>query len=281
MTLTRETLPPLIEELSHSKNGERRSLERDAFEFFISLLDGGYIRAAEFLEGEWKVNTWVKKGILLGFKLGALERVPNMAPLSFFEKDTLPLKDFRKSENVRIVPGGTSIRRGAYISPGVVLMPPSYVNIGAYIGTGTMVDSHALVGSCAQIGERIHISAAAQIGGVLEPIGALPVIIEDDVMVGGNCGIYDGTIVKKRAVLGAGVYLTSSMSLYDCVNERIISRSESGSLVVPENAVVVAGSRLLAADFGRAHGLAMYTPLIIKYRDSQTDARTALEGALR
>ena len=275
------TLPSEIEELSFARNGEYHNREERAFEVFISLLDSGTIRAAEKRDGCWQVNPWVKKGILLGFKLGALHSIPDSAPFSFLDKHTFPLKMFSEKDGVRIVPGGSSVRRGAYLSPGVIMMPPSYVNVGAYVGKGTMIDSHALVGSCAQIGERIHISAAAQIGGVLEPIGALPVVIEDEVMIGGNCGIYEGTIVKKKAVIGAGVLLTSSTPVYDCVNERIIRKSDSGSLVIPENAVVIAGSRGIAGEFARAHNLSIYTPLIVKYRDSVTDARTALEEALR
>lgn len=276
-----QTLPSEIEELSFSRNGEHHEREVIAFEAFITLLDSGMIRAAEQSNDCWKVNTWVKKGILLGFKLGELRATPDSSPFSFLDKHTFPIKKFSEEDGVRIVPGGSSVRRGAYLSPGVIMMPPSYVNVGANVGKGTMIDSHALVGSCAQIGERIHISAAAQIGGVLEPIGALPVIIEDDVMIGGNCGIYEGTIVKKKAVIGAGVLLTSSTPLYDCVNERIIRKSDSGSLVIPENAVVVAGSRGITGEFARAHNLSIYTPLIVKYRDSLTDARTALEEALR
>lgn len=281
MNVSTDTLQSLIEELSLASNGEMRDLEERTFEAFISLLDSGQLRAAERVDGRWKVNAWVKKGILLGFKLGKLKKIPDSGPFSFFDKDSYPLKAFSSADNVRIVPGGTSVRRGAFLAAGVILMPPSYVNVGAYVGKGTMIDSHVLIGSCAQIGERIHLSAAAQIGGVLEPVGALPVIIEDDVMIGGNCGIYEGTIVKKRAVIGAGVLITRSTPLYDCVNEKIVEKNESGSLVVPENAVVVAGSRGLASEFARAHGLSVYTPIIVKYRDAQTDGRTALEEALR
>ncbi len=281
MNISSETLPSIVEELSSLNTVEDRDFEEKAFELFISLLDSGRIRAAENIDGKWEVHAWVKKGILLGFKLGALKNVAASRPFTFFDKHTYPVKEFSLEDNVRIVPGGTSVRRGAYVAPGVIMMPPSYVNVGAYVGKGTMIDSHALVGSCAQIGERIHISAAAQIGGVLEPINALPVIIEDDVMVGGNCGIYEGAIVKKRAVIGAGVFLTGSTPVYDCVNKIIIRKSDYGSLVIPENAVVVAGSRGIVTDFGRAHGLGLYTPLIVKYRDSRTDARTALEDALR
>ncbi len=281
MNISPETLPSIIEELSSSKSGEDRDFGEKVFDLFISLLDSGDIRAAEKVGAKWEVHAWVKKGILLGFKLGALRKVPASSPFSFFDKHTYPTKEFSVENNVRIVPGGTSVRRGAYLAPGVIMMPPSYVNVGAYVGKGTMIDSHALIGSCAQIGERIHISAAAQIGGVLEPVNALPVIIEDDVMVGGNCGIYEGTIVKKGAVIGAGVILTSSMPVYDCVNKVVIRKSDSESLTIPENAVVVAGSRGITTDFGRANSLSLYTPLIVKYRDSRTDARTALEDALR
>ena len=281
MNISPETLPSIIEELSSSKSGEDRDFDEKVFDLFISLLDSGDIRAAEKVGAKWEVHAWVKKGILLGFKLGALRKVPASSPFSFFDKHTYPTKEFSVENNVRIVPGGTSVRRGAYLAPGVIMMPPSYVNVGAYVGKGTMIDSHALIGSCAQIGERIHISAAAQIGGVLEPVNALPVIIEDDVMIGGNCGIYEGTIVKKGAVIGAGVILTSSMPVYDCVNKVVIRKSDSESLAIPENAVVVAGSRGITTDFGRANSLSLYTPLIVKYRDSRTDARTALEDALR
>jgi 2,3,4,5-tetrahydropyridine-2,6-dicarboxylate N-succinyltransferase len=250
-------------------------------------INRGEVRAAEPDASSptgWKVNSWVKQGILLGFKLGKLEEVKSNAPWSFFDKETVPTREFTLDSNVRVVPGGSSIRDGAYVAPGVIVMPPAYINIGAYVGKGTLVDSHALVGSCAQVGERVHISAAAQIGGVLEPAGAMPVIIEDDVMMGGNTGVYEGCIVKKRAVLGTGVILTGSTPIYDLVNGKIISRtSDSEPLIVPEGAVIVAGSRSLESrsDFAREHGLSIYTPMIIKYRDEKTDARTALEGALR
>ena len=238
--------------------------------------------------GGWKVNAWVKKGILLGFRLGKLTgqaiSIHDADDWSFFDKDTLPLRGFHIEDNIRLVPGGSAVRDGAHLAPGVILMPPSYVNIGAYIGAGTLIDSHALVGSCAQVGERVHVSAAAQIGGVLEPAGALPVIIEDDVLLGGNTGVYEGCIVKRRAVLATGVVLTGSTPIYDLVNSRIISRATADEpLIVPEGAVVVAGSRSVAhkSDFARESGLSLYTPVIIKYRDEKTDARTALEGALR
>ncbi|HTR80474.1 MAG TPA: 2,3,4,5-tetrahydropyridine-2,6-dicarboxylate N-succinyltransferase [Bacteroidota bacterium] len=281
MNLTPESLPSVIEDITSSKNGATKNFEEEAFELFIGLLDAGRIRAAEAVGEEWVVHEWVKKGILLGFKLGMLKAIPAAGPFTFFDKHTYPVKDVALENNIRIVPGGTSIRRGAYVAPGVIMMPPSYVNVGAYIGEGTLIDSHALIGSCAQVGKRTHISAAAQIGGVLEPMNALPVVIEDDVLIGGNCGIYEGTVVKKRAVIAAGVILTGSTPLYDCVNRKIIKKSASGSLIVPSNAVVVAGSRMMTGEFARTHRLGIYTPLIVKYRDSATDARTALEEALR
>jgi 2,3,4,5-tetrahydropyridine-2,6-dicarboxylate N-succinyltransferase len=253
----------------------------EVFEHFISLLDAGEIRAAERIDGQWMVNHWIKKGILLGFRLGRFEQACNESPFPFFDKHTFPVKTFTVRDMVRIVPGGSAVRRGAYVAPSVIMMPPSYINVGASVGRGTMVDSHALIGSCAQVGERVHVSAAAQLGGVLEPIGALPVIIEDEVLVGGNCGIYEGTIVKRRAVLGAGVFITASTPVYDCVNETIIRKDANGSVVIPENAVVVAGTRALSGTFANAQHLGVYTPLIVKYRDNKTDARTALEDCLR
>jgi 2,3,4,5-tetrahydropyridine-2,6-dicarboxylate N-succinyltransferase len=250
-------------------------------------LNSGTARAAEpdasSVTG-WKVNSWVKQGILLGFKLGKLQEVEADSPWQFFDKETVPTRRFTLDSNVRVVPGGSSIRDGAYVAPGVIMMPPAYINIGAYVGKGTMVDSHALVGSCAQVGERVHVSAAAQIGGVLEPAGAMPVIIEDDVMMGGNTGVYEGCIVKKRAVLGTGVILTGSTPIYDLVNSTIISRASAADpLIIPEGAVIIAGSRSAAgkSDFAKEHGLSIYTPMIIKYRDEKTDGRTALEDALR
>lgn len=257
------------------------SYAEEAFERFMQLLDQGEIRAAEYRDGTWHVNSWIKKGILLGFRLGRIERSGAEEGSQFFDKHTFPLKRFTEEDRVRIVPGGTAVRRGAYVAPSVIVMPPSYINAGAYVASGTMIDSHALVGSCAQVGERVHVSAAAQLGGVLEPVGALPVIIEDDVLIGGNCGIYEGTIVKRRAVLGAGVFITASTPVYDCVNETIIRRNEQGSVVIPENAVVVAGTRSIRGRFADAQALSVYTPLIVKYRDEKTDARTALEDILR
>lgn len=251
------------------------------FNQFLEQLNDGKIRCAEQFDGEWRVHEWVKKGILLGFRLGKLKEVPKAAPFQYFDKHTFPVKKFSTRSGVRIVPGGTSVRKGAYISSSVIIMPPAYINVGAYVDEGSMIDSHALVGSCAQIGKRVHVSAAAQIGGVLEPIGALPVIIEDDALIGGNVGIYEGTVIGRRAVIGSGVIITASTPIYDCVHERIITRNAGGSVVIPSNAVVVAGSRAVTSDFGKKYGLGIYSPLIVKYRDEKTDARTALEESLR
>jgi 2,3,4,5-tetrahydropyridine-2-carboxylate N-succinyltransferase len=227
---------------------------------------------------------WVKRGILLGFRVGKLADMSvgdGSSSLPFVDKHTYPVQRFDVARGVRIVPGGSSIRRGAYVAPGVVCMPPMYVNVGAWIGSGTMVDSHALVGSCAQIGERVHLSAAAQIGGVLEPVNAAPVVIEDDVLVGGNCGVYEGTIVRSRAVLAAGVILTRGTPVYDLVNERILRADESGPLEIPSGAVVVPGARQVPKGWGKEQGIALQTPVIVKYRDEKTDVATALEGWLR
>jgi 2,3,4,5-tetrahydropyridine-2-carboxylate N-succinyltransferase len=229
----------------------------------------------------WIVNPWVKKGILLGFRLGKIQDYSPNPQFRFFDKSTFPLKSITQEDGVRIVPGGSSVRDGSYIAPNVVIMPPAYINVGAYVDEGTMVDSHALVGSCAQVGKRVHVSAATQIGGVLEPIGAMPVIIEDDVMLGGNCGIYEGTIVKRRAVIGSGVILTGSTPVYDFVKEAVYRRTAERPLVIPEGAVVVQGSRKIDGQFAQQHGIAVYTPVIVKYRDEKTDAATALEESLR
>jgi 2,3,4,5-tetrahydropyridine-2-carboxylate N-succinyltransferase len=249
---------------------------------FLELRDAltlGQVRAAEKHEGRWRVNAWVKMGILLGFRIGELAESGD--GLSFVDKDTFPARRFRADERIRIVPGGSSARVGAYVAPGVVCMPPMYINVGAYVDEGTMVDSHALVGSCAQIGKRVHLSAAAQIGGVLEPINAAPVIIEDDVLVGGNCGVYEGTQVRARAVLGAGTVLTRSTPLYDTVRGEVYRASGDQPLVVPENAVVVPGARAVDKGKAREWGLSLYTPVIVKYRDEKTDRGSALEDALR
>ncbi len=255
----------------------------EARRVFLRLRDAltaGKVRAAEKVAGQWRVNTWVKKGILLGFRLGRLRQMGGAGGLSFVDKDTFPARRFRTAEGVRVVPGGSSVRLGAYVAPSVICMPPMYVNVGAYVDEGTLIDSHALVGSCAQVGKRVHLSAAAQIGGVLEPVNASPVIIEDDVLVGGNCGVYEGTQVRHGAVLGAGVILTRSTPLYDLVHGKVYRAGPDQPLTVPENAVVVPGSRSVGeskADWG----LALYAPVIVKYRDEKTDRATALEGALR
>lgn len=252
-----------------------------AFSKFKFFLNKGEIRAAECVSGEWKANEWVKKGILLGFRLGELEDVSLASHFKFFDKSTYPLKNLQLADGVRVVPGGSSIRDGAYVARGVVCMPPMYINVGAYVDEGTMVDSHVLVGSCAQIGKRVHLSAGVQIGGVLEPVGALPVIIEDDVFIGGNCGVYEGTIVRRGAVLAAGVILTGGTQVYDVVHHTIYKKEGHRPLVIPPNAVVVPGSRPLADTWASRHGLHVSTPVIIKYRDEKTNASLALEEALR
>jgi 2,3,4,5-tetrahydropyridine-2,6-dicarboxylate N-succinyltransferase len=261
-----------------------REHARDAFLRLRAALSAGSVRAAEpdrSTPSGWRVNAWVKQGILLGFRVGVIvDMSADHGRWPFVDKDTMPLKRFDVGAGIRIVPGGSTVRDGAYLGQGVVCMPPMYINIGAYVGIGTMIDSHALIGSCAQIGERVHVSAAAQIGGVLEPVGAVPVVIEDDVLVGGNCGVYEGAIVKRRAVLASGTILTASTPIYDLPNERIIQPS-GGPLVVPEGAVVVPGTRPLTGGKAREWGLSVATPIIVKYRDERTDARTALEEAIR
>lgn len=257
-----------------------------AFNELKFFLNDGDVRAAQPSSatgnrGGWIVNDWVKKGILLGFRLGEMVELGSGDHFRFFDKDTYPLKRLSLDNQVRVVPGGTAIRDGCFVAKSVVVMPPAYINVGAYVDEGTMIDSHALVGSCAQIGKRVHVSAAAQIGGVLEPVGAMPVIVEDEVMVGGNCGIYEGTIVKRRAVIGAGVILTGSTPVYDLAKQEIHHRTSDHPLVIPEGAVVVQGSRHIDAPFARQHHIALYTPVIIKYRDEKTDAGTALEESLR
>jgi len=253
----------------------------------LGALERGVVRAAERdADGNWQAVTWVKRGILLGFRAG---RVVDMSlgghhgepRLSFFDKHTYPPQILDLSNGVRVVPGASTVRRGAYLAPGVVCMPPSYVNVGAYVGAGTMVDSHALVGSCAQIGERVHLSAAAQIGGVLEPVNAAPVVIEDEVLVGGNCGVYEGTIVRAKAVLAAGVVLTRGTPVYDLVHERVYRANADGPLEIPAGAVVVPGARHVSSGWGAEQGLSLQTPIIVKYRDERTDLATALEGWLR
>jgi 2,3,4,5-tetrahydropyridine-2-carboxylate N-succinyltransferase len=255
------------------------------FQRFKQALNEGRVRSAEpdpSVTSGWRVNAWVKKGILLGMRMGAVVDMsidPVRQPL--LDKATWPVKRFTTASGVRIVPGGSSIRDGCYIGKGVVCMPPMYINTGTWVGEGTMVDSHALIGSCAQVGRNCHVSAAAQVGGVLEPVGALPVIIEDDVLIGGNCGIYEGTVVKRRAVLGSGVILTRSTPLYDIVRGEVYSATAENPLIVPEDAVVVAGSRAVTKGRGKEWGISLYTPVIVKYRDSQTDTRVQLEDLLR
>ena len=252
------------------------------FREFRAALTLGEVRAAEKDQnGSWSVNAWVKQGILLGFRLGELTEMGDPKVLSFVDKDTFPLHRFRLADRVRVVPGGSSIRMGAYVAPTVVCMPPMFVNVGAFIDEGSMIDSHALVGSCAQIGKRVHLSAAAQVGGVLEPVNAAPVIIEDDVLVGGNCGIYEGTLVRTRAVLGSGVILTRSTPLYDVVRGEVYRATAEHPLTVPENAVVVPGSRAITKGKAAEWGLSIYTPVIVKYRDEKTDAAVELEDLLR
>jgi 2,3,4,5-tetrahydropyridine-2-carboxylate N-succinyltransferase len=254
----------------------------------LDALEAGTVRAAEKdpSSGEWRAVLWVKRGILLGFRVGgmidmSIRSSDGDAFLPFFDKDTYPPRPLTLADGVRIVPGGSSIRRGAYVASGVVCMPPMYINVGAHIGSGTMIDSHALVGSCAQVGERVHLSAAAQLGGVLEPVNASPVVVEDDVVVGGNCGIYEGTVVRKRAVIGAGVVLTRGTPVYDLERETV-HRAENGKpLVIPENAVVVPGARAVKGEWGQSQGISLQTPVIVKYRDERTDAATALESWLR
>jgi 2,3,4,5-tetrahydropyridine-2-carboxylate N-succinyltransferase len=252
-----------------------------AFAALRSALNRGQIRAAEpDGDGGWRVNAWVKQGILVGFRAGRLADA-SIGEFPFFDKENLPIRRVTLEDNVRLVPGGSAIGDGAYVAPGTICMPPMYINIGAYVDEGSMVDSHALVGTCAQVGRGVHVSAAAQIGGVLEPVGASPVIIEDNVLIGGNCGVYEGTIVRRRAVLAAGVVLTSASRVYDVVNGRIISGGSDRPLEIPEGAVVVNGTRRIGGEFAAEHGLSASAPIIIKYRDERTDARTALEGALR
>ncbi|MBI1722278.1 MAG: 2,3,4,5-tetrahydropyridine-2,6-dicarboxylate N-succinyltransferase [Gemmatimonadetes bacterium] len=256
--------------------------DRALFAELKAALNVGVIRAAErSTDGAWRVNAWVKQGILLGFRMGVLVDMSVDGTLRFFDKDTYPVRATGLGDRVRIVPGGSSIRDGCYVAPGVVCMPPMYVNVGAYVDEGTMIDSHALVGSCAQIGKRVHLSAAAQVGGVLEPAGALPVIIEDEVLVGGGCGVYEGTIVREGAVLAAGTVLTGALPIYDLVRGTVYRRPEGGALEIPAGAVVVPGARALTGEQAARWGLSVYAPVIVKYRDDKTDAATQLEEALR
>ncbi|SPF53723.1 2,3,4,5-tetrahydropyridine-2,6-dicarboxylate N-succinyltransferase [Candidatus Sulfopaludibacter sp. SbA4] len=255
------------------------------FAEFKKALNEGRIRAAEpdpSTRTGWRVNAWVKKGILLGFRMGRIvDMSVNSERQPFFDKSTFPVKRFTDTSGVRIVPGGSSIRDGCYIGTSVTCMPPMYINVGAYVDDGTMVDSHALVGSCAQVGKGCHISAASQIGGVLEPVGAMPVIVEDEVLVGGNCGIYEGTVVKRRAVLGTGTILNRSTPVYDLVRNTVHRATDDEPLVIPEEAVIVAGSRAVTSGPGKEWGISVYTPVIVKYRDAKTDTKIQLEDLLR
>ena len=255
-------------------------ITKDRFLEICAELEAGKIRVAEKVNGEWAVNSWIKEAILTGFRLGALTDM-SAGEFSFIDKDTIPVRRFTVEDKVRIVPGGSSVRRGAYLAPSVIMMPPAYVNIGAYVDAGSMIDSHALVGSCAQVGKNVHIAAAAQIGGVLEPVGAMPVIIEDNVFIGGNCGVYEGVLVREGAVLGSGVIINRSTAIYDAVNGGYIRPDETGRLTVPEGAVVVAGSRPVTKGPGAEAGIHVYTPVIVKYRDGKTDASVELEDLLR
>ncbi len=274
----RKRIETLAEQPAEARDAEAA---RQAVADLLEALNAGIVRAATRSEtGDWTAHAWVKRGILLGFALGALadystERFP------FFDKDTYPLKPLSEADGVRVVPGGSAVRTGAFLAEGVVCMPPMYVNVGAYVGAGTMIDSHALVGSCAQVGRRVHLSAAAQLGGVLEPVGARPVIVEDDAFIGGGCGVYEGCLVRARAVLAPGVQLTASTRLYDLAEERVLEGTATDPLEVPARAVVVPGTRAARGAFAEEHGLALYAPVIVKYRDARTDAATALETALR
>lgn len=274
-----------IEKLFDEKPGQYSEEHFRLFQTFKAALNAGAVRAAEpdaNATSGWRVNGWVKKGILVGFRMGAIvDMSVHSHRQPFFDKATYPVRKFTVESGVRIVPGGSSIRDGCYIGKGVTCMPPMYINTGAYVGEGTMVDSHALVGSCAQVGRNCHISAASQIGGVLEPVGALPVIIEEEVLVGGNCGVYEGTVIKKRAVLGTGTILNRSTPLYDLVRNTVYKAGDEEPLVVPEEAVVVAGSRAITSGPGKDWGISLYTPVIIKYRDAKTDTKIQLEDLLR
>jgi 2,3,4,5-tetrahydropyridine-2,6-dicarboxylate N-succinyltransferase len=278
-------LPSEIEQLFDSPPSQYTEEHRRTFEAFKTALNCGEVRAAEpdsASKTGWSVNAWVKKGILLGFRIGkvvdmSLDRMRQ----PFFDKDTYPVKAVNFANQLRIVPGGSSIRDGSYVGRGVTCMPPMFINVGAYVDDGTMVDSHALIGSCAQVGRNCHISAGAQIGGVLEPIGAMPVIIEDEVMVGGNCGVYEGVVVKRRAVLGSGVILNGSTTVYDLVRDQIYTATDCSPLMIPEEAVVVPGSRAISHPVGERWNLSLYTPIIVKYRDAKTNERVQLESLFR
>src|SRR5215213_8909789 len=281
-------MSPLSDQVTALFSAGESADHEEARAAFVQLrgeLSAGRVRAAEPDAGSetgWRVNAWVKQGILLGFRWGGLADVSmDHGRWPFVDKDTLPLKRLSTADGVRVVPGGSSVRDGAYLGRGVICMPPMYINIGAYVGEGTLVDSHALVGSCAQVGARVHLSAGAQIGGVIEPVGALPVIVEDEVLVGGNCGVYEGAIIKRRAVLASGTIITGSTPIYDLPNERILKPEAGQPLVIPEGAVVVPGARSVTVGAGPGWGLSLATPVIVKYRDARTDTRTELEQWIR
>jgi 2,3,4,5-tetrahydropyridine-2-carboxylate N-succinyltransferase len=279
------SLQDTIERLFAAGSGADKAASRAAFFELQRALSEGRVRAAEpdaASTSGWRVNAWVKQGILLGFRFGDVADVSaDHGKWPFYDKDTLPLKRPGLAAGVRIVPGGSTIREGAFIAPGVIVMPPAFVNIGAYVGEGTLIDSHALVGSCAQVGRRVHISAAAQVGGVIEPVGAMPVIVEDDVLLGGNTGVYEGTVVQERAVLAAGVVITGSTPIYDLPRNAIITAVEGQPVIVPAGAVVVPGARAVTVGPGRDWKLSLATPVIVKYRDDRTDTRTELEAWIR
>ena len=254
------------------------SLEK--FDEVMSALETGQLRVAEKVDGVWKVNSWVKEVILAGFRLGKMCDMSE-GRFPFFDKDTFPPRRFGLGDGVRIGPGGSSVRRGAYVAPGAIVMPPSYINAGAFVDEGTMVDSHVTIGSCAQIGKHIHISAATQIGGVLEPAGAMPTIVEDGAFIGGNCGIYEGTIVRERAVIASGVIITSSTAIFDATRGEFLDRNADGRVVVPEGAVVVSGSKPLSRGPAAGSGVSLYCPVIVKYRDDKTAGSVTLEDMLR
>ena len=285
MTVQSPELAERIEYLFGQGAGADREAARSAFALLREHLSNGRVRAAEPDPDSptgWRVNTWVKQGILLGFRWGDIVDVPlGPGQPSFFDKDTLPLKRLDPSESIRMVPGGSSIRDGVYVGRGVICMPPMYINIGAYVGDDSLIDSHALVGSCAQIGRRVHVSAGAQIGGVIEPVGALPVIIEDEVLVGGNTGIYEGAVIRTRAVVAAGTILTGSTPVYDLPRRRVLKPAAGMHTIIPEGAVVVPGARAITSQPGQEWGLSLATPVIVKYRDDRTDTRTELEAWIR
>jgi 2,3,4,5-tetrahydropyridine-2-carboxylate N-succinyltransferase len=281
LTVDTSTLETTIDRLAGWNQGDDATEALAAVELLLDALTRGTVRSAREEDGEWRAVEWMKKGILLTFRVGQTREFPG-SPSPFYDKDTLPLRDTRGlEENIRIVPGGSSVRSGAFLGENVIIMPPAFVNIGAYVGRDTMIDSHALVGSCAQVGERVHLSAGAQLGGVLEPVGLRPVIVEDDAMIGGNVGVFEGTLVGKRAVLAPGVQLTSSTTVYDLVRGETYRGAPDRPLTIPAGAVVVPGSRAVNGDFAEEHGIQLYAPVIVKYRDASTDAATALENALR